>query len=204
LSRAAEPIAIGLVGCGRISQTHLDAIHAVDQCRLVGVADVRENVARSVAEQHRTTGHRDYRKLVEPPGLDAVVICTPPSTHREVAEYFLDHGVHVLCEKPLSVRLGEAEALVAKADQVDRVLMMASKFRYVDDVVKAKGILDSGILGRVILLENVFCSRVDMRDRWNSSPEEGGGVLIDNGTHSVDLARYLLGPIVQVRAEAEI
>jgi predicted dehydrogenase len=80
--------------------------------------------------------------------------------------------------------------------------MMASKFRYVDDIIKAKGIVESGILGDIIMFENVFCSKVDMRDRWNSKPEvAGGGVLIDNGSHSVDIARYLLGPIVKVQAE---
>jgi predicted dehydrogenase len=199
---AVDPIGIGLVGCGRISQTHLDAVRAVEECRLKGVADVRDNVARSVAEQHATTPHTDYRRLLDQGGVDAVIICTPPSTHTEIAGYFLDHGVHVLCEKPLAVSLDEAETLVAKADRADRELMMASKFRYVDDVIKAKGIVDSGILGPVILFENVFCSKVDMRNRWNSSRAQGGGgVLIDNGTHSVDIARFLLGPIVKVRSE---
>ena len=92
--------------------------------------------------------------------------------------------------------------MVEKAQENDCLLMMASKFRYVDDVIKAKGVVDSGILGDIVLFENVFCSKVDMRNRWNSNRKvAGGGVLVDNGCHSVDIARYLLGPIVKVQAE---
>ncbi len=197
-----EPLRVGLVGCGRIAQTHLEALKAVEECKLVAVADVRETVARSVAAQYDCKAYADHLRMAADVKLDAVIVCTPPSTHTQIAGYFLDEGMHVLCEKPLAVTFAEAEALVQKAEQADRVLMMASKFRYVDDVIKAKGIVDSGILGEVILFENVFCSKVDMRNRWNSSKElGGGGVLIDNGTHSVDIARFLLGPIVQVRSE---
>jgi predicted dehydrogenase len=200
---APAPLRFGLVGCGRIAQTHLDALRTVEDCRLVGVADVRQDVAKSVAEQYGTEARRDWRELAgNGEGIDAVIVCTPPATHAEIAGHFLDHGVHVLCEKPLAVTFDEARTLVRKAEAAERQLMMATKFRYVDDVIKAKGIIDSGILGDVILMENVFCSKVDMHNRWNSDRAlGGGGVLIDNGTHSVDIARYLLGPIVAVQAE---
>ena len=102
----------------------------------------------------------------------------------------------------MAVTSEEATLLVDKARQAGLMLMMASKFRYVDEVIKAKDILESGILGEIILFENTFCSRVDMTGRWNSDPSQsGGGVLIDNGSHSVDIARYLLGPIDQIQAE---
>jgi predicted dehydrogenase len=202
MSRASEPLRLALVGCGRIAQTYLEALNQVAEYRLCGVADSRVEAAQSVAAQFETRAHDDYRRLLDGEGLDAVIVCTPPATHTEIAGCFLDAGVHVLCEKPLAVTLVEAEMLVAKAESADRLLMMASKFRYADDVVRAKGIVDSGILGDVILFENVFCSKVDMRQRWNGRRAQGGGgVLIDNGTHSVDIARYLLGPIVKVRSE---
>jgi len=85
------------------------------------------------------------------------------------------------------------------------VLMMASKFRYVEDVIKGKRIVESGIRGKIISYQNSFCAKVAMQERWNSKPQiSGGGVLIDNGCHSVDIARYLLGPIQAIQAQAGI
>jgi predicted dehydrogenase len=191
-----------LIGCGRISQTHLQAIASISECKLTGVVDTREHAAQSVANQYGCRAYTDYHQLTDNNNVDAVIICTPPNTHAEIATFFLENGVHVICEKPFAINIYDAELMVKKADENECLLMMASKFRYVEDVIKAKGIVDSGILGDVVLFENVFCSKVDMKDRWNSKKEmAGGGVLIDNGSHSVDIARFLLGPIVKVQAE---
>lgn len=202
-SRRKNPLRISLVGCGRISQTHLQAISNLQEyCQLVAVADVRESAAKSVAEQYGCKAFTDYREMIDGNKIEAVIISSPPSTHAEIASFFLEQGIHVLCEKPLAIRVTEAEQMVNKASEKDCLLMMASKYRYVDDVIKAKGIVESGILGEVVLFENVFCSKVDMRDRWNARKQiAGGGVLVDNGCHSVDIARYLLGPIDKVQAE---
>lgn len=194
---------LALIGCGRIAQSHLQAVAQNSECRLVAVADVRMEAAREVAAQHGCAAFNDYQDLLEAKlALDAVIICTPPRTHAEIALQFLERGVHVLCEKPLAVSSNHARLMVNKAEEQGCVLMMASKFRYVADVIKAKAMLEAGALGEVILFENVFCSKVDMTARWNAQRAlSGGGVLIDNGCHSVDIARYLLGPIAKVQAE---
>ncbi len=202
LNKKKDPVKFALVGCGRISQAHLESLASLNECVLKGVVDVRESAANSVAEQFSCRAYTDYRQVLDTDDIDAVIISTPPKTHAEIALFFLENGIHVLCEKPLAMNTQEAVSMVQKADEKDCLLMMASKFRYVDDVIKAKGIIESGILGDIVLFENFFCSKVDMRNRWNANNEvSGGGVLIDNGSHSVDIARFLLGPIVKVQAE---
>ena len=194
-----------LVGAGRIAQTHLDALALVEQANLAAIVEPREAAGRSTAErfQSRYYAEHDNPELLE--GLDAAIICAPPGNHAEIVGYFLDRGVNVLCEKPLTLCSAEAAALVEKAREKGLALMMASKFRYVDDVIRAKALLDSGLLGKVVIYQNAFCGKVDMSDRWNSNAVvSGGGVLIDNGSHSVDIARYLLGPVAAVEAQAGV
>ncbi len=199
-----ESLRFALVGAGRIAQAHLVALSPVAGVRLVAVAEVREAAGRAVAEEKDCRLFADYADPELAALLDAVIICTPPSTHFAIARHFLEAGVHVLCEKPLTISSRDAQDLAVTSRTERRVLMMASKFRYVDDIVKAKAIIASGILGNVLRFENTFCSLVPMTSRWNSDPAiSGGGVLIDNGSHSVDVARYLVGPIREVQAQIQ-
>ena len=195
------PIKMGLVGAGRIAQSYVDVFEVLEDVRLVAVADPMDEARTRVADRTGAAAFPDHEALVRSADVDAVLVCTPPSTHTEVARHFIEHGIAVLCEKPLAIYPERARRLIALADERNVLVTMASKFRYTNDVAEAKRILDSGAIGETILFENIFASRVPMDGRWNADPAvSGGGVLIDNGTHSVDIARFVLGPIVEVSA----
>jgi predicted dehydrogenase len=188
----------GLVGAGGIAQAYAQAFNESKCCELVAVADVRPDAAAALAEIVGGKAYDDYKQLGELE-LDAVIVATPPATHPEIACFFMEKGKPVLCEKPLTTNVACAEKMIAAAEKNNVLFTMASKFRYCDDVVKAKGILASGVLGDVLQFENAFTAKVDMSKRWNSDEAiSGGGVLIDNGTHSVDIIRYFLGGVESV------
>jgi predicted dehydrogenase len=194
-------VRLGIVGAGGIAKAYADLLATSTTAEAVGVADVRLEAAQAMADGLGCPAFADAADLAAVDGLEAVVICTPPSTHPAIAKVFFDRGVAVLSEKPLAVDRHRARAMVDAAARAGVTVTMATKFRFCDDVNRAKALVADGSLGEVRLLENAFTSRVDMSGRWNSDPAvSGGGVLVDNGTHSVDLARHVLGPIAEVLA----
>jgi predicted dehydrogenase len=197
-------VRFAIVGAGGIAQGYSQALEDSQCARLVAVADVRFEAARALAERSRCASYASYQALAEgETAFDAVLVCTPPNSHEEITTYFLHRKVAVLCEKPFTLYSAGARQMIQLARGSGVQLTMAAKFRFAEDVIRAKSIVASGILGDLILFENSFTSRIDMSTRWNSDPGiSGGGVLIDNGPHSVDLMRYFLGPLADVQVVA--
>lgn len=189
-----------IVGAGGISRSYAQAFVQGLPYKLVGVADIRMESATDVAAMAGVPAYDNVDRMVQELRPTAAIVCTPPSTHPEVCIRLMEQGVHVLCEKPLAITTEAAIRMAETAERCHVVFSMGSKFRFVADVQKAREIVDSGILGDIILYENTFAGFCDMSKRWNSQPAiSGGGVLIDNGTHSVDILRFLLGNITELQ-----
>ena len=194
---------VAMIGCGAISAAYRQALQRVPDLRLVAVVDADDGRRAAAAAATGAAGFHDLDHLLRAgPACRAALVLTPPDTHEPLALRLLAAGLHVLCEKPLAPTASAAQRMLASARARGCRLMLDSKFRYTADVQRAHELLQQGLCGQVVLYENVFCAFVDMVGRWNADPaRSGGGVLIDNGCHSVDVARYLLGPIARVQAQ---
>jgi predicted dehydrogenase len=195
-----NPFRAGIVGFGRIADTHYEAWKAQEGVAVTSVCD-DSPLAR---ERARSMGMRAYdtvEKLLKSEGLDAVSVCSPPSFHTPHAVTLMNHGVAVLCEKPLAMDLDSAQTLIDAAAKSGVEFQLATKFRHVPDIRKARDLIQHGVIGDPLTFHVEFSGNVDMQYRWNSNPAlSGGGVLIDNGCHAVDTVRFLLSGIVKIQS----
>jgi predicted dehydrogenase len=203
--RATERLGVALIGAGGIGSTYATALASHNTGLIArAVVDTDRSRADAAAATLGAASFERFERLLEDPvaaTIGAVVVCTPPHTHEQIVVAAADAGLSILCEKPIALDSASLARMYTAVDTNGLVLMMASKFRYVDDVARLREMIVAGDIGEPVLFRNAFTSRVDMRNRWNSKRAlAGGGVIIDNGTHSVDIARFLAGPIVSITA----
>ena len=157
-------------------------------------------LARERARSLNLTAYYNVEELVKAEQLNAVSICSPPSFHPHHVLTLLQAGVPVLCEKPLAIDLASAQELIDGAAQSGVEFQLATKFRHVSEIRKARDLIRHGIIGDPLTFHVEFSGMTDMSNRWNSHATlSGGGVLIDNGCHAVDTVRFLLSGIVKIQ-----
>lgn len=189
-----------LIGAGQISRAYARAFSSSKSLRLSGVADINKSSAEKIASVTGATAWDDIESMCVELEPTAAIICTPPNTQAAIAIELMNLGVHVLCEKPMGLSTMETRRMICAADDNDVQFTMASSYCFDEDIQAARRMIEDGDLGEVILFENTFARRVDMTDRWNSDPNvSGGGVLRDRGPQSIDLVRYLLGPVMELQ-----
>jgi len=195
-------IRVGIVGCGQMGRWHLDSYRANPRVEVVAFADTNLVNAERFALEAGGKAYASVGEMVREARLDAASICTVPATHREIALELLSARVHVLCEKPLAVSAAEAEEMARKADEQKRFLIPAFKFRFHDEVREAKKLVEKGSLGRISSFRLMFGADFPVDGSWYGDKRlAGGGVMMDNGPHAVDLIAYLFGPIAAVTAQ---
>ena len=193
------PFNVAIVGFGRIADTHLEAWNSCENTRVTAIVD-DSPLARERARTIGINAYEDVNQMVANEKLQAVSLCSPPVFHTTQALSLLGAGIPVLCEKPVSVNLDTAQELVEGAMHAKVPFQLATKFRHVAEIRKARDLIRHGVIGDPITFQVEFAGSVDMSNRWNSVPQfSGGGVLIDNGCHAVDTVRFLLSGITKIQ-----
>ncbi|MBF0595693.1 MAG: Gfo/Idh/MocA family oxidoreductase [Candidatus Omnitrophica bacterium] len=189
-------IGVGIVGAGNIGRKRAEALSKFRDCRLVAVADANVQAARYLGGQHGAAAERDWQRLVLRHDIDIVIVSTINKFLFPVCLAALKNRKHVLCEKPLGRNSREARLLVAAAGKSGVVLKTGFNHRYHPAVVKAKALSDRGEIGKIHLLRCRYGhgGRPGYEKEWRASKVLcGGGELLDQGVHVVDLFRWFAG-----------
>ena len=190
-------IRVGIVGCGNIFTMHATSCVHLPMAKLVGVCDIKKDRADRAAKKYGVQAYYDYKELIDKEKIDAVHICVPHYLHPIISRYALERGVHVLCEKPMSIELADAEYNVRLAEKKGLKYGIIFQCRFNDTAKLVKENLENGKLGKVISARVVltwckpdsYYSLSDWKGTWE---KEGGGVVIDQAIHSIDLANWFI------------
>lgn len=192
-----------IVGAGSISRLRRSAIERLDGVRLAGVHDVVRERAESLAGGAAVFD--DLDALVESDAVDAVIVCTPPNTHEEIAARALARGKHVLVEKPMAHSLEACRRMVDAAREADRVLTVGLNHRYFPAIRALKSAVSEGRIGTLSHVRGYagHVGLAEFKAGWMYDREVmGGGALLDNGIHMLDLVHHVLGPLRDVYGKA--
>ncbi len=187
----------GVVGMGFVGQIHVEILRRLGNVEVVALADTIG--AQQAAEKAGVSAYfTDFRKMIDTMHLDVLHVCTPNNSHFEIAMYALDHGVHVLCEKPMTTSIEQAEKLAQKTDETGLILALNFHNRFYPMTHHMRNIIRDGQLGDIFSITGTYTqdwllNQVDYS--WRLGVEESGKtrVVADIGSHWMDLAEYVSG-----------
>lgn len=204
---AQPPLAVALIGCGDVSSVHVDAATANPDARIVAVCDVDEGRRTATAQRLGCAAYADHVELLDAVAPDVVHICTPHHLHAEMAVQCLARGISVLLEKPLATTVADGQRVVEAALASTAIVGVCFQNRYNHTARTLRSLLDAGTLGaptggRASVVWHRDADYYRRRDWRGRLATAGGGVLINQAIHTLDLLQWYLGPPEQVRGQA--
>ncbi|HWQ56114.1 MAG TPA: Gfo/Idh/MocA family oxidoreductase [Bryobacteraceae bacterium] len=192
-----------IIGCGKVGQIHAEALRSLAESEFVATCDARPERARAFAERYGARPFADVEIMLRESRPDAVVVCTPHPLHREATVAAARAGVHVLVEKPMAATLADCDAMIAAAREGGVKLGVVSQRRLYEPVRRMKDAIDAGKIGRPVLGTVIMLSWRDEQyyrsDPWRGTwAAEGGGVLVNQSPHHLDLLQWFMGPIEEI------
>lgn len=185
----------GILGCGGIANKFAVSLLALNSGKLAACASRTIEKAGEFADRHRIEKrYSTYNDLVNDPGIDAIYIATPHNFHYEQTKLCLEHGKHVLCEKPFTVNAAQASELTALAKEKNRFLMEGVWTRFLPAVQKLKELLAEGVIGEVKTVRADFCFASGCGPEHRLlNPDLAGGALLDVGIYPIHFASIIFG-----------
>ena len=190
----SEMMRFGLIGCGAIGKIRADALGKSTVCELVAVADLDEARARNAAPGAKY--YSDANDMIAAKDVDAIIISTPPPLHEPLAVAAAKAGKHVLVEKPMAATADACERMVAAAKTAGTLLTVGYNHRYFEGLKLVRDVVRSGEIGTLshIRAYTGHSGLAEFKAEWMYDKKVmGGGALMDNGTHLIDLVRYIMG-----------
>jgi len=198
-------VGFGIVGAGVISHFHAKAIKAIANARLIGIFSINKNKSDQFAAEHRCTVFSSLDEMLQVKEIDIICICTPSGLHLDPAIPCIEAGKHCLIEKPLEVTIERCDKIIKAAEKAGVKVGVIFPSRFYENSKKLKEAVDQKRFGDLVL--------GDAYVKWSRSPEyyqsgkwrgtwqyDGGGALMNQGIHSVDLLQWYMGKVESVRA----
>src|SRR3989441_10890115 len=205
-ARQLMTIHIGLIGGGNITDTHARAARAIPAVDIAAIYGTNTDKVRPLCQEHGGTPYADFEAFLAHRPMDLVAIGSPSGLHASHGIAAARRGLHVLVEKPIDIVTERADALIAETEKAGVKLGVFFQDRFKPDICRLQRLVDSGVLGTPIL--------ADARVKWYRPPEyysgsrwrgtwalDGGGALINQGVHTLDLLLWLLGDVERVYAK---
>jgi len=191
-----ENVKIGVIGLGGVAQlVHVPNLLKINHVELRSVAEVKISRLNTIADKFNIPErYKDYKELLQKSDVDAVVIATPTSLHKEIAIDCLNAGKDVLVEKPIARNFREADSILQTAEKNKRKIMIGMNLLFRPDTLLLKSLIQSGEIGEPFYTKAVWIRKQSSEQKWFTKREEaGGGVLLDLGISLLDLSLWLMG-----------
>ncbi len=189
-------VRIGFIGTGGIAQSHLQTLSGNADAQLVAYCDLDLKRAQKAAEEYGGNAYRDFEKMLDGEELDALVICTPPFAHGDIELAACEQRLHMLIEKPVAISTDVALRILEAVETAGLITLVAYKYRWEDHVQKGREMLADHTIG--LVFGNFWGGAPGVG--WWRVKSQSGGQMIEQATHIVDMARFMVGDVQRVQA----
>ncbi|HEV2128077.1 MAG TPA: Gfo/Idh/MocA family oxidoreductase [Thermomicrobiales bacterium] len=204
----SKSLGIGIAGAGFIGKVQANALREIDGAEVVAIADPREDAGQALATATGARWYPSYTEMLEHPELDVVVLTTPSGLHAEQAVLAAQAGKHIITEKPMSTTPHGIQLMTEAAERANVELAVIFQNRFSRDVIKVKRGIEAGMLGRPVMGSAAVhwhrtAEYYEANDGWRGTwTLDGGGALMNQSVHTIDLLQWLMGGVSAVSANA--